>query len=1105
MSTFCKFALQASVWGLAAGLVAAAPQAAAQVPGQTLLLRQPAVSRDHLVFVRAGDLWVAQRNGANPRRLTAHPAEERSPFISPDGRFVAFVGEYNRNADVYVVPIEGGQPKRLTFHPGQDVVQGWTPDGRVLFSSAREVNHGRSAQLYSIGLAEAYPTKVMEARFGFGAMKADGKTLAYIPFGPAHNALYGGSSGWRQHRGGTTPSINILDLRSQALSTIPGERVNDLNPLWVGDRIYFLSDRDSQSLALYSFDPASGAIEKRASEGPWDIRWASATDGAIVYEAGGRLKEYDIGTGAVREIQVKLAADVAQLASRWVDVSTSLGDASLSPSGQRALFSGRGEVFTVPTGKEGSTRNLTASGAVREYTPLWSREGDQIAYISDEGGVHALRIEDQRGLAAPRTLALGGDKTAFYQLLAWAPGGKRIVYADSQLNLYALDVASGASTRIDTHDRWSDTEATVSPDGRWVAYTRRAASGVLDIVLYEFESKRRAVVSNGMAFVTAPVFSRDGAYLYFAASTNLGPSQFGLNMQSSERPQRFGLYALVLAADGKSPFLRDTADEEKPKPEAPAAKKGKAEAKPEAAKAAKVDLEGLSGRIVAFPVAERNYDTLLVGEDGALFYIDRPQPGAANDPPGAQNGEAKLMRFDFEKREAKEVAGGVQGAAISADGKKLLLRQNGGKWSTAAIGETLKPEALNVSDARVKIDPQVEWAHIFDETWRMERAYFYDANLHGLDWAGVRARYEPLLAHVSRREDLNALLAEMIGELQVGHNRISGGDVHREQEAPTGLLGADYVIEQGRYRIARIYDGESWNPFLKAPLAEPGLGVKAGDFLIALNGQELTAQDNIHEALQGTVGKQVTLLVNTRPSREGAREIVVEPIDNESQLRLWEWVEGNRRLVEERSGGRVGYIYLPNTAQAGFSFFNRMYFAQADKDGFIFDERANGGGQAADYIVDTLSAQHLSGWKYREGLAFNTPTAFNYGPKVMLIDQDAGSGGDYLPYAFKRRGIGPLIGKRTWGGLIGISANPPLVDGGALTVPFFRFYTPEGEWRIENEGTPPDIDVALDPVATNRGQDTQLERALAEVMAGLEGKGRQAPLAAPPSPTVVGQ
>jgi tricorn protease len=493
-------------------------------------------------------------------------------------------------------------------------------------------------------------------------------------------------------------------------------------------------------------------------------------------------------------------------------------------------------------------------------------------------------------------------------------------------------------------------------------------------------------------------------------------------------------------------------------------------------------------------------------KDGALYYMDYAQPGAENTPPG-ESAEAanRLMRFDFEEREASTVQAGINGFILAADGETALFNMAGGGWRHGALGESLDLEGVSTSDMRLRVEPQLEWTHIFNEAWRMERAYFYDANLQGLDWEGVRARYAPLLEHVGRREDLNVLMQEMIGEMQAGHNNVGGGDVHRDTPVSTGMLGADFEIASNRYRIAKIYSGENWNPFLRGPLAAPGLGVSEGDFILAINGADLTASDNIFSRLQGLSGEQVTLTISSDARGREPRDVVIETISNEGGLRLWDWVEGNRRYVEEQTEGRVGYVYLPNTAGAGYDLFNRMYYAQANRDGIIFDERSNGGGQAADYITDVLSPFHLSGWRDRDGMAYNTPAGAHYGPKVMLIDQDAGSGGDYLPYSFRRRGVGPLIGTRTWGGLIGISANPQLIDGGFLTVPFFRFYTPEGEWTIENEGVAPDIEVQLDPVLYNDGQDSQLDRAIAETERLIEEADTPSvPLTLPEPPTEPG-
>jgi len=1089
--------------GVAAAALGLMASAASAQDEQTLMLRMPAVHGDTIVFVYAGDLWRADLDGSNAMRLTTHAADERGPHISPDGTMVAFTANYEDNRDVYVMPITGGQPERLTWHSGDDQVTGWSADGRVLFASGREVNHGRSDQLWSVAPGDGYPRKEMEARFVVGDMHADGR-LAYHPTRQAHAFFSDGGSGWRIHRGGSTGTIRLLSADRESSTLLQSDRINEFYPIWVGDQVYYLSDVDDEQLALYRYDPETGERTRLHDEAPWDIRWMDSDGQTLVFEAGGRLKRYDIATGQVSEIRVSLNADLPQLAPRWENAASTIQHAALSPTGQRALITARGEVFSVPL-DEGSTRNVSDTSGVREYTALWSPDGDQVAYITDAGGAQQLTLIDQRGFSEPRTLSLGGAEDSFYFLEAWTPETNRIVYTDHLLNLYVMNVETGRSQRVATEVRRSGYETAVSPDGRWLAHTLEQANFLRDLVLYNIEDGTQITVSDGMADVGAPAFSRDGAYLFFSASTNVGPQQVGLNMQTRERPSRYGLYAAVLAADGVSPLLPGSGDENADSNDGES-EEGEGDA--ETSVTTRVDAAGLADRIVALPVSERNYGNLGVDKDGGLLFIDYAQPGAEYTPPGddpvAPN---RLMRFDFEDEEASELASGVNQFLLSADGGTLLMNRSEGGWAHSETGKSLEPEGLDVSGMRLRIEPQAEWAHIFDEVWRMEASYFYDPDLHGLDWQGVRDRYEPLLDHVGRREDLNALLVEMIGEFQVGHNRTGGGDVHREQGVPGGLLGADFTVENGRYQIARIYSGESWNPYLSGPLSAPGLDVDEGDFILAINGQDLSASDNIHAFLQGTVDAQTTLTIADDARGRNRRDIVVEPVSSERALRLWGWIEANREAVSEATDGRVGYIYLPNTAGAGYDFFNRMYYAQANKQALVFDERANGGGQAADYITDVLSPFHLAGWLSRGNeLPYNTPFAAHYGPKVMLIDQDAGSGGDFLPYSFRRREIGPLIGTRTWGGLIGISTNPGLIDGGSLVVPFFRFYTPDGEWRVENEGVAPDIEVHLDPVATNAGRDNQLERALAEVEALMAQQTTPSvPLTAPEAPDEVGQ
>jgi len=830
----------------------------------------------------------------------------------------------------------------------------------------------------------------------------------------------------------------------------------------------------------------------------WDVRSADAYGDTIIFEAGGRLKTLDTANGSVSEVRISINPDLPQLRPQWKDASRTLENYHLSPTGKRVAVTARGDVFTVPV-KDGSTRNLTTTDGAREYTGLWSPDGEDVAYIDAANEEQMLVIADQTGIGQTRRHSLGTD---FNTLLAWGGRGRRIAYFNQRLELHAIDVTNGRSVLVSTGARRDSIEAAFSPDGRWLAYTQERPNFNRALKLYDFNAGRSYPVADDLADVSAPVFSPDGKYLYFAASTNSGPQQAWLDMSNRERPYRAAIYAAVLASGGKArvahkPGDEGAADEEKDKKDD--------KDKDDEIKPTRIDIAGLSDRIVALPVDERNYSHLSVAKDGALYYVQNVQPGSYLTPPEERVAdENALMRFDFKKREAEKVLDAVTEAGIAAEGEHIIVRKADGSLHVGEVGEKFEPEALKLRDVKMMIDPRKEWAQIFDEAWRMEQAFFYDPNAHGLDWQAIYERYRPLVDHVGRREDLSALIVEMIGELQVGHNRSGGGDIHREESANVGLLGADFQLNNGRHRIARLYTGEQWNPFLAAPLAEPGLDINEGDYILAVNGRALGANDNIFEYLQGAANEQVTLRVAANANGGDARNVIVKAAETESRIRLWAWVEDNRRAVAEATGGRVGYVYLPNTANDGFTFFNRMFFSQIEKDAMIIDERSNGGGQAANYITDVLSRTYLSGWKDFAGLTFKTPGGSMYGPKVMLIDQDAGSGGDYLPYSFREMKIGPLIGTRTWGGLIGISANPPLMDGGFLTAPYFRFFDTDYQWSVENEGVAPDIEVALDPIAANAGRDTQLERAVAEVERLLQTNPSPVPTTAPPYPTRLG-
>src|SRR5579859_6436249 len=1096
----------AGLLGLA--LLYAASAASGGASSGTALLRQPALSREHLAFVYGGDIWLADRDGQHPVRLTVH-ASAYGPHFSPDGQWIAYSATYAGNTDVYVIPTAGGQPRRLTWHPARDEVDGWSPDGkRILFASPRAVANNRSNQLYEVALTGGFERKVMEAMAWEASWSPDGARLAYRPYRTA----YEGPSGWRRYRGGATTPIWILNPTSGAWEQVPHENATDRAPAWAGDEVVFISDRSPGAANLFAYDTRSKWLRQLSQEAVWDVRNVGVYGRTAVYEAGGRLKELDLDSGKVMPLTITLATEAAQLRPQWKDAAKTITAARLSPTGKRAVVTARGDVFTVPV-KDGSIRNLTHSPGVRDKDAMWSPDGTRIAYITDLGLQHAIVVRDQEGLEKPHVYPL--PKPSYYHLLAWSPDGATLMYEDNHLHLYAFALGKAASTLIDRSLDRQDFKLDFSPDSRWLAYTVWGANHFTRIRLHDFLTGHSTDVTDGLSDADDPVFA-PGGYLYFTASINSGPSQIGLDLSTQERSVRRGLYVAVLAADGRSPLLPKAGDEDA-RADAdekagckPAARKqdkaDKADKADQAPKPMKVDLEGLENRIVGFPVAERRYESLAVACDGALFYVERRQPGVTAEPPDAEPGnDGELYRFDFAERKAKSLKQGIEDISMSADGKKLLLLYAKGKMEIADANDKLEPKPIDLTQLGMYVDPAAEWRQIFDEAWWMEKEFFYDPSMHGLDWNAVYARYKPLLNYVQRREDLTDLLIEMIGELQVGHNRTSGGDLANEPGTKTGLLGADFAVESDHYRIKTIYRGDRWNPFMRAPLAVPGVEVKEGDYLLAVNGRTLDATQNVYALFEQTVDRQVTLSVGPDPAGAGAHTVVVEPIGDESPLRQWRWIEHNREYVGKKTGGKVAYVYLPNTAGDGFQYFNRMFFAQIDKPALILDERKNGGGQAANYIIEILSRPYLASWKDRDGQIFSTPGGAIYGPKAMLADQDAGSGGDFLPWAFRHQKLGTLIGTRTWGGLIGIAANPPLIDGGQLTVPFFRFFTPEGEWRVENEGVAPDIEVTLDPAAVNRGEDPQLDAALATVLTQLKSFKPVPQTSAPPYPTTPGK
>ena len=1063
------------------------------------LLQKPTLSQTHIVFVNAGDLWSVPRSGGEAKRLTVGPGLESNPVFSPDGSKIAFNGEYDGNVDVYVMPAAGGVPKRLTWHPAQDIVLGWTPDGkRILFASPRS-SYTFVGEFFTVDLEGRFPQKV-DLPMGFeGAYSPDGSQLAYVPLARAFTA-------WKRYRGGRTTPIWIATLSNSKIVKVPRENSNDFNPMWMGDKVYFLSDRDGP-VTLFSYDPKTTQVKKLVDNRGLDFKSAGTGPDAIVLEQFGALSLYDVKTGNAKPVDVRVSADLLELRPRMTDVSKRLRSPAISPTGARALFEARGEILSVPADK-GDARNLTNSTGVMEREPVWSPDGKTIAYFSDESGEYELHLRAQSGMGDVRKIKLG-EKPGFYFTPRWSPDSKKVAYVDNHQTTWYVDVEQQKPVRVDKDPFWvwgasGELAPSWSPDSKWLAYARRLKNYMNAIYVYSLADAKSTQVTDGLSDARYPVFDKDGKYLYFTASTDSGPS-LQPDIHSFSRPMSRNIYLLVLSKDDTSPLAPES-DEEKVAGEGKAEEKKTEEKKPDSptppspprpqAVTVKIDVDNIDQRILALPMPQRRYVSLRAGKPGVIYALEVP-----GFVPGAQS-SLTVHRYDMKLRKSDVPIGGVSSFEISFNGEKMLYRQ-GDRWTIAsprpmspgsgegppgpppgaAAGATgvLKTDALEV-----RVDPRAEWKQMYREAWRIERDFFYDPGYHGLDLDAAEKRYLPYLNLLGSRRDLNYLFVEMLGELTVGHLSAGGGDNPDVKRVPTGLLGADYKLENGRYRFARVFNGENWNPQLKAPLTQPGINVTAGEYLLAVNGRELRDTDNIYSFFEATAGKSILLRVGRDPSGAGSREVTVVPVPNEAALRNLAWIEDNRRKVDRMTNGRVAYIYMPDTAFGGYTNFNRYFFAQVGKEAAIIDERFNGGGALATDIIEYLKRPLLSLVATRDGEDEVQPQGAIFGPKVMIINEFAGSGGDAMPWYFKRAGVGMLIGKRTWGGLVGRAASPPLMDDGFVTAPSSGVWNPNGQWEVENQGIAPDIEVELDPELVRQGRDPQLEKAIEVVMRELE-------------------
>ncbi len=1019
-----------------------------------LLMRHPTLSATKIAFQFAGEIWEVPRTGGTAIRLTASGGQDGNPIYSPDGKTIAFSGSYDGNVDVYTMPSGGGEPKRLTSHPSPDVPVAWTPDGKSVVFTSMMLSETDYPRLLRVPITGGIPTALPYPSGTETSFSADGKRMAYVP-------TTKWQPGWKRYRGGQTAPIWITSLADSKVRAIPRKETDDHNPMWIGDSIYYLSD-PTGPVGLNRYDLSSQKVETVIPGAGFDLKYASQGPGALVLERLGSIWLYDLKSHQETRVSVAIQGDFSESRPQIKDVSRWVRSSSLSPSGKRITIAARGWIFTVPV-KKGDTRVLDGLQGVHRRDPAWSPDGKTIAYITDQGGFQSLALMDLATDTEKRVPL--GDPPAYYSQPVWSPDSKRIAYLDNRLKLWVLDLASGKNTQIDegSYRGRVTIQPKWSPDSQWLTWSRDLPSHVTVVFLHSFATGKNTQITDGLAQSESPIFDRNGKNLYFFASTDLAlgvdfEDVSGLNAHDVTS----SVYAVVLAKDSPNPLQPESDEEAAPaKPESPK--------KDEPVKV-KIDLVGIEQRIIALPMPRSGYSDLEPGPAGSFFAVV-----------SGRRGEGSVHKFSFADRKDTLFAEGARGIAVTPDGTQALL-SSANTSITPTAGPVKSPEgAISFSGFQVKIDPRAEWTAMYHEAWRNERLLLYDPNLHGINSYELEKRYEPFLTNIKTREDLNYLFSDMIGEINIGHMWARGGDIPSTKQVQGGLLGADFSFDAHRYRLTRIYDGERWNPELYAPLAQPGVDAKPGEYLLALDGKDLLEATDLYEALQGKAGKQVKLKIGPTPDEKGSREVIVIPVASEFPLRHRAWEEDNRRLISKLTDGKGGYVHVPDTGGGGWEAFNRYYYAQADKQGMIIDDRFNHGGLINDWMVREMEKplDFMSHTRY--GHEIKIPVAAVYGPKVMLINEMAGSGGDIFPFLFKQDKVGPLIGKRTWGAMLS-AFNFEMIDGGSINVPDDAMYNPRtGEWIIENHGTDPNIEVELDPHLWRQGRDSQLEAAIAEL------------------------
>ncbi len=1037
----------------------------------TRMMTTPAIGKNHIAFIYAEDLWIARTDGTNPRCLISSNGIETNPVFSPDGNWIAFSAQYDdANLDVYVVGVDGGAPKRLTYHPDDDLVRGFTPDGKILFSSPRSASNWRHTHFYTISRQGGYPEKIPLPSAYKGSFSPNGRKIAYTPLREAHLQ-------WKNYRGGTHSRIWIydFDLKNTSMIPQPATRCNDTDPMWVGDMIYFSSDREGE-FNLFMYDPQKMSITKVSHHDDFPVLNASYGTGRIIYEHAGYLHVLVTNTGKTHVLPIQLGAENQETRSRFTSKEQYIRNLSPSPTGARILVEYRGEILSVPA-EQGVVHNLSRTPDAHERYPVWSPNGRFIAYFSDYHGEYELFVKDSKGSIKPKRYALGG--AGFYREPVWSPDSKKISFIDNAESLFWIDLESKKVFKISQEVEYSPLRSMThhwSPDSKWITFTLKNHGLFNTIYLYAIESRQIHRITDSFSDATEPIFDPSGSYLYFFASTDAGPVATWFAMSNADMRRTSHIYALVLKK-GNPPPLPEKNDEEK------SIEPNDSEKSQKPIKPCEIDLVDLQKRIVALPIAGGVYRNLQIDPVGDLYYLNADQ-----DPKDdTSRPKSTLLKFSLKTRKTEVLAENIDDYTLSYDGKKILI-QTDKSIRLAKTSKKIDPDKdrVDLSHLRIKTYPQKEWRQIFNEAWRINRDYFYAPNYHGVDWNRMKKKYEIFLPHLSCRSDLNRLIQWMCSELSVGHHVGGGGDtLERPEKTGGGLLGADFIIHKNRYRFAKVFGELTWNPGISTPLSVPGIDARAGEYLLAVNGFELTGKENLHAYLENTAGKLIELTIGPKPSFKSSRIVRVKPVSSEEDIRHLDWIENNIKRVDEATAGKVAYVYVPNTTVKGHQFFKRYFYPQTHKQGVIIDERFNRGGQVADYYIDILRRPFVSYWAMRYGDDLRTPKGAIFGPKVLITDETAGSGGDLFPWMFRKFGLGKLIGRPTWGGLVGVLGFPNLMDGGFITAPNLAIWNENG-WIVENRGIEPDIEVEQLPEMCLEGKDPQLEKAIEVVLKDLQ-------------------